>query len=88
MVDQELVHHLVDLVGGHPRRKRRRTGGQGLGGQPPGDPHPGDRVGGLDMGPRVAVRGRRPTYGGRGMVRGTSRVGLTAAWWTGAMARS
>ena len=65
----------VQLVGGDARRDVAADLVEGLRGDLPGDPDPGDRVGVLDLGPGEPGRPGRPTYSGAGIDAGTWRVG-------------
>ena len=49
VADQEVVPHLIQVVGGHARRHSSTDRLQGLGGQFAGHPHPLDDLGRLDV---------------------------------------
>ena len=77
-LDAQLVHVLVDLVGGDARAHHLAGQAQHLGGDGAGVAHALDDLGRLD--PRLGPRGSATpvsAYGGRAMWSGTARIGLT-----------
>ena len=71
VVAEELVHHPVDLVGGHARLAVLAGQHGRLRGQPAGNAHLLDRLRGLDVRSGPARRLLLPMYSGRGICAGT-----------------
>ena len=75
MVAEELVADPVELVGGDTGHDVRADELAGLRGQPAGHPHPGDRVGVLDLLAGEPLRRRAVDVLGAGDVRGHGTTG-------------